>query len=364
MREFLKTRVAVAIIGFLVGALAVGAAWGIVSVTATPPAPSPGPVAGPEPSSSPSPRPSSTTAPDVPTLSSGCPDATETVSTADELHSALESASAGDVIVLEHGTYLGNFVATESGTADAPITLCGSAESVLDGGNWKGDYVFHLDGAQYWHLLGFAVTNGQKGVMADTTVGSVIEGLSVFHIGDEAIHLRNFSTDNAVIGNDITDTGLRRPKFGEGVYIGTAESNWCDISNCEPDNSDRNLVADNTIYGTTSESVDIKEGTSGGVLRGNSFDGSSIIDADSWVDVKGNDWLIEGNTGVNSPLDGFQTHEILDGWGTRNVFRDNVATVNGPGFGFSLTPERDNVVACSNSASQAGEGFSNVTCAG
>ena len=100
-------------------------------------------------------------------------------------------------------------------------------------------------------------------------------------------------------------------------------------------------------------------------MRGNTFDGSRIVGADSWVDVKGNDWVIEGNVGTNSPLDGFQTHEIgKGGWGTRNVFRDNTANVNGPGFGFSLTPVRDNVVACDNQVSSAGEGFSNVTCSG
>lgn len=286
------------------------------------------------------------------------------VSTAAELTEALAAASPGDVISMAPGTYLGNFVATTSGTADQPITLCGTPDSVLDGGGTDDGYVFHLDGAQYWRLTGFTVTNGQKGVMADGTVGSVIENLTVHTTGDEAVHLRRFSTDNRVAGNTISDTGLRKPKFGEGIYIGTAESNWCDITDCAPDTSDRNVIEGNTISGTTSESVDIKEGTTGGILRNNSFDGSSIIEADSWVDVKGNDWLIEGNTGTDSPLDGFQTHEILDGWGTGNVFRGNSAAVNGSGFGYSLTPVRGNVVECSNTASATGEGLSNVTCSG
>jgi hypothetical protein len=190
----------------------------------------------------------------------------------------------------------------------------------------------------------------------------LITGLTVTTTGDEAIHLRKFSTDNRVTANTISNTGLRKPKFGEGIYIGTAESNWCDISNCEPDRSDRNEITGNTISGTTSENVDIKEGTSDGVLQANSFDGSAIIEADSWVDVKGRGWVIAGNTGANSPQDGFQTHEIVDGWGTENVFRDNVAQVNGPGVGYSLKPVRDNVVECSNTASDAGEGLSNEPC--
>jgi parallel beta-helix repeat protein len=299
----------------------------------------------------------------TPPSASSCSDSA-TVTTAEELEEALAGAQPGTAIVLAPGRYVGNFVATVSGTADAPIRLCGPADAVLDGDGTQKGYVFHLDGAQYWQLSGFTVTNGQKGVMADTTVGSVISGLTVNGIGDEAIHLRNFSTDNQVLGNRISDTGLRKEKFGEGIYIGTAESNWCDFSDCKPDNSDRNLIEGNTISGTSAESIDLKEGTSDGIVRGNTFDGAGITGGDSWVDVKGNGYLIEGNTGTNSPQDGFQTHEILDGWGTNNVFRGNTAEVNGPGFGYSLTPERDNVVECSNAASGAGEGVTNVTCSG
>lgn len=312
--------------------------------------------APPSPGASPSPSETAAAAP------AECGDPTTLVGSADELEAALAAAAPGDVIAMRPGTYRGNFVATVSGTAEEPIALCGGVDSILDGGDVEKGYVLHLDSASYWHLSGFSVTNGQKGVMADGTVGSVIEKLTVSRIGDEAIHLRAFSTDNIVRGNTISDTGNRKPKFGEGVYIGSAESNWCDISGCQPDRSDRNVIEGNVISDTTSESVDIKEGTTGGVLRGNSFDGSGLVEADSWVDVKGNDWLIVGNTGANSHTDGFQTHEILDGWGTRNTFVDNTAVVNGGGFGFSLTPARDNVVECSNAVSAAREGFSNVDC--
>lgn len=291
-----------------------------------------------------------------------CPEPTVRVADATDLENALDSAQPGDVIGLAAGTYTGNFTATADGTADQPITLCGDAETILDGGTTDDGYVFHLEDSSYWVLQGFTVRNGQKGVMVDRTTNTVIQGLTVTTIGDEAIHLRTFSTDNRVIGNTISDTGLRRAKFGEGIYIGTAESNWCDISNCEPDRSDRNEIVGNTISGTTSENVDIKEGTSDGILRANSFDGSALVEADSWVDVKGRGWVITGNTGADSPLDGFQTHEIVDGWGTENVFRDNVADVNGPGVGYSLKPVRDNVVDCSNTATAAGEGLSNEPC--
>lgn len=296
--------------------------------------------------------------------SADCPDPTIVAGDADELRAALESAGPGVVIGLEPGVYEGTFAATVSGSAEQPITLCGPTEAILDGGDVGDGYVLHLDRVANWVVRGFTIRNGEKGLMADGTVGSRIEGLTVTGIGHEAIHLRRASTDNLVIGNTISDTGNTREKFGEGVYVGTAESNWCEISDCEPDRSDRNVIEGNTIFDTTAEAVDVKEGTSDGVVRGNSFDGSSLAGADSWVDVKGNDWLIEGNVGLRSPQDGFQTHEIVDGWGTRNVFRANVATVDGPGFGYSLTPVLDNVVRCDNTAVGAGEGLSTAPCTG
>jgi hypothetical protein len=204
--------------------------------------------------------------------------------------------------------------------------------------------------------------------MVDSGVGNLIEGLTVTGTGDEAVHLRRNSTDNVVRGTTIRRTGLRKPKFGEGVYVGTAESNWCKLTGCKPDTSDRNLIEGNDIAGTTAESVDIKEGTSDGIVRGNRFDGAAMEESDAWVNVKGNRWLIEDNVGTASPEDGFQVHEIEDGWGRDNVFRGNTARVNGPGFAINAAgPEemRDSTtVSCDNVADGAASGLSNVSCRG
>ena len=291
-----------------------------------------------------------------------CPAPTVHVRTAEELTAALAAAGPGTVIALRDGTYSGNFTGTAVGSPEAPIFICGSREAVLDAGGPKEGYVLHLDGAQCWRVVGFTVSNGQKGVMADGVVGSVIQQLHVTGTGDEAIHLRRFSSDNVVRGNEVDTTGLRRDKFGEGIYVGTAVSNWCTISDCRPDRSDRNVVVGNRISNTGSESVDIKEGTTGGAVRGNTFDGAGMTGADSWVDIKGNAWVIEGNTGTRSPLDGFQTHQILDDWGDWNLFRGNTADVQGDGFGYALRPVANNVLSCDNNATAAGSGTANTAC--
>jgi hypothetical protein len=302
----------------------------------------------------------------MPTRNTGCPSsaATVNVTSATELTQALDHPQPGTVIHLAAAVYAGDFTASGRGSAALPITLCGPGGSVLDGGDERHGSVLHLQGAAFWILDGFTVRNGQKGVMLDGTGNTVIRNLTVQHVGDEAIHLRAFSSDNTLVGNTITGTGLFTPEFGEGIYVGTAQSNWCKISACGPDTSDRNVIAGNTISDTTAESIDIKEGTTGGLVKQNTFDGSAIVQsaANAWVNVKGNNWTIDSNTGTNSPQDGFQTHEILHGWGTGNIFRNNTANVNGPGYGFALTPVLGNILECGAQSSNAQHGLSNVPC--
>ena len=293
-----------------------------------------------------------------------CPAATVTVSDAKSLKDALGQARPGDVIKMADGVYSDRFTADTPGTADRPIFLCGGPGAVIDAGGVDGGSAGHLDGASHWRLIGFTVRNGQKGVMADQVQGTVIQGLTVENIGDEGIHLRDFSSGNVVEDNTVRATGKRKEQFGEGIYVGSAESNWCTVTDCKPDKSDDNVIRGNHVSDTTAESVDIKEGTTGGSLIGNTFDGAALSGGhnDSWVDVKGNDWLIKGNVGSHSREDGFQTHQILDGWGTGNVFQDNTAQVDGPGYGFHLAPVENNKVGCDNKVSDAAKGLANVAC--
>ncbi len=303
-----------------------------------------------------------TVVPPAPIPAFGCPPATVTVSDADGLTGALDQASPGDVIRLEDGTYQGNFVATRSGTPFAPIFLCGGPGAVLQSDSVKSGYVLHLDRVSDWRVAGFTVRNGQKGVVVDAGTRIGLQSLLVEDTGDEAVHLRDNSTHNVVRGLTVRNTGLHREKYGEGIYIGSARSNWGSVTGGDPDRSDGNFVIGNTISQTTAENVDIKEGTTGGVLAGNHFDGAGLTAADSWVDVKGNGWLVAANVGRSSPDDGFQTHVVLDGWGDRNLFAANQADLDGgKGVGFYLNHQLANVVLCTNVVS-AGSDLSNDPC--
>ncbi|MGW2957414.1 right-handed parallel beta-helix repeat-containing protein [Streptomyces sp. NPDC001220] len=328
---------------------------------ATSAAPEPSGTASDEPTAAPTPSGSAAAA-----VAGGtkCPAATVTVGDAKSLTEALDQARPGDVIQMRDGVYDDKFTAANPGTGSRPIFLCGGPGAVIDAGDVDGGYAFHLDGASHWRLIGFTVRNGQKGVMADHVRSTVIQGLTVENIGDEGIHLRDFSSGNVVTGNTVRDTGKRKETFGEGIYVGSAESNWCTVTDCKPDKSDDNVIRGNHVSATTAESVDIKEGTTGGSLIDNTFDGAGLSGGhnDSWVDVKGNNWLIRGNVGRHSREDGFQTHRILDGWGTGNLFQGNTAQVDGPGYGFHLAPVENNKVACDNKVSEAAKGLANTAC--
>ncbi|MFJ6461030.1 right-handed parallel beta-helix repeat-containing protein [Streptomyces sp. NPDC091387] len=244
------------------------------------------------------------------------------VSTAAQLKSALTAAGPGDTIHLADGTYTGNFKATVPGTASARITLTGSAGAVLTAG---GGYGLHLNGASYWTVRGITVSGGQKGIMADSANGVVIDSVTVHDLDMEGVHFRKSSSDGVIKNSRIYDTGHDGRGMGEGVYVGTAG----DLS----DTSDRVQILDNTIGPDVGgENVDIKEGTTGTRIVGNTFDGSGLTGAnydDSWVDVKGNDVLVEGNHGSRTTNNGYETHTQQSGWGCGTVFRGNTSDLSG-----------------------------------
>ncbi|MEU2436327.1 right-handed parallel beta-helix repeat-containing protein [Streptomyces rubradiris] len=244
------------------------------------------------------------------------------VTTAAQLKTALAAARPGDTIHLADGTYTGNFKATTPATAAARITLTGSPGAVLTA---DGGYGLHLNGASYWTVGGLTVTGGQKGIMVDAARGVVLDGVTVHGLDMEGVHFRASSADGVIRNSRIYDTGNDGRGMGEGVYVGTA--------NTLSDRSDRVLILDNTIGPDVGgENVDIKEGTTGARIIGNTFDGSGLTGAnydDSWVDVKGNDVLVQDNTGTATTNDGYQTHTQQPGWGCGTVFKGNKSTLTG-----------------------------------
>src|SRR6266545_1431736 len=97
------------------------------------------------------------------------------VSTTAQLTAALQNAAPGDEIRMADGTYAGHFTITRSGTTSAPIVLTGSRAAVIDGQGTSSGRTVQLQ-ADNWRLVGFTVTNGQKGIMALGAHNTVVDG--------------------------------------------------------------------------------------------------------------------------------------------------------------------------------------------
>jgi len=288
------------------------------------------------------------------------------VKTAQDLNSALSSAVPGSMIRLADAEFVGAFSSDKSGDAQNPIVLCGSRGATLRSSG--SSTVFGLKG-DYWVLSGFSITGGQKGILLDGANHNLFTGLAVHGIGNEGVHFRANSSDNTFEWSELFDTGNQSSEFGEGVYIGSAASQWEKFTGSPntPDRSDRNVVRNNKLGpNVRAEHIDVKEGTSGGLIQHNHFDGAGMVSdgfADSWVDVKGNDYSLTDNQGAGSPADGFQVHVVKDGWGNDNVFRRNAAKVNASGYGFNISNNASGtVVGCENVVTGAGKGLANVAC--
>ncbi len=315
------------------------------------------------------------------------------VSTAAQLRAALANATPGQTIKLAAGTYRGSFVTQKAGTAAQPITLTGPRNAVLinDGpsgeapscpaptAGWDSGYGLWLYNAPYWNLAGFTVAESKKGIVIDNSHHAVVSSVHVHHVDEEAVHFRKSSADSVIRDSLITDTGLVQKGYGEGVYIGSAGSNWaCHGNSGGVDKADRVQVLNNQIGpNIAAEPIDVKEGTANGVIRGNTFNGQGITgqnSADSWVDVKGTGYLIENNTGTfTTPgvfANGYETHNpsttpsFANGCG--NTWRNNKSDLGGVGeYAIKITSvskctANPNVVYGSNTATGATKGLTNI----
>ncbi|MDF2555063.1 MAG: hypothetical protein K0R60_958 [Microbacterium sp.] len=275
----------------------------------TPPAAPPGVDTDPRPSASASATPDDACAPGARLVGE----------TADDLQDALDTADPGDVLQLSATTYPGRFVITRSGTAEDPIVLCGTPGTTLEGeGAATTGTVLRLVGADHWRLEDFAVRSAQRGVVLDRASHNELHGLEVSDTGGQGIRLHNASTNNMIVDSIVRDTGVTDRDAGEGIAIGSRESSWCDVSDCEPDRSDGTIVVGTTVDHTAGEAISAEEGTSAGVIRDNWLSRGDGTSSDAVVDLKGNGWVFAQNQVGDAAGPGVQVHSFLPDWGLDN----------------------------------------------
>ncbi len=290
------------------------------------------------------------------------------VSTSAQLSTAITNARAGDMISLASGTYTGRWNLWASGSSSSRITICGPRTAVLTAGGISPSSITLAVRANNWTLQGFTIRTAFQPVFVIGAHGTIVRGLEIYNIGQEAIHLHTFSKHNLIDGNYIHDTGKYAPRYGEAIYIGSGSSKWCTNYNCNPDRTDSNKVTRNIIGPNVSaQMVDVKEGTTGNIISGNTFNGTGASGyQDAWINVYGNRAQVTSNTGTTARVHGTKVETVVSGWGKYNQFHGNKWNLaGGTGYGYRVgggTPASTVDLGCDNSVLNAKSGFATVAC--
>jgi hypothetical protein len=334
--------------------------------------------AAPVPPSSPTqptaPVPPPTTAPAPPPIQTACSNLPHSrlvsVSNSSQLSSALSGARPGDLIEMADGSYGGQFKISVGGSASQPIALCGSSNAVISAGSVRSGSGLEINGANYWTIRGITVTNAMFGIWGQKSSHFTIENMTFHTIGQEAVEIFNFSKYLTVRNSKFYDLGAATAEYGEAIYIGSAYQKWSQFTGGQPDRSDSALVEGNTFGpNVRAEMVEGKEGTTGGIIRNNVFDGTGMIESQagwpsSWVMIEGNKYHVTGNRGTNTIISGYRVTAVYSGNGMGNIFTGNTADVRGAKYGFAFdTPSSNgNIATCDNVVLNASIGFGNQAC--
>jgi hypothetical protein len=220
------------------------------------------------------------------------------VDTTEALQFALANVKAGDEIVLTAGKTFqysngaidtAYFYSGVNGTAARPITIRSASttnRATIRGNDVTSKILLRIEG-DYWVVKDLKLTNGQKGLVFDSSNFSKALNCEITAVGMEGIHVRDGSDHVLISDCRVSDTGLFNPQFGEGIYIGSDRSVWDTY-----DSFVEHTVVQHSVIGPNvrAEALDVKEGSSETTIQNNQIYGKGISAAafeDSFIDLKG-----------------------------------------------------------------------------
>ena len=172
------------------------------------------------------------------------------------ISTSIRKLSAGDTLYIKNGTYNEElYITGPSGSAEnrTIISAYPGHAPVLRGNGVNGGRNKILN-ASYLIFSGFTITNYNQGLFVEGSNHIILDHLTIYSVGQEAVHIKLNSSYVTAQNNLIHDTRAWQYN-GEGFYIGTAQVG-------DPqDNSNNIIIKNNTIYNTNDEAIEFKSGT-------------------------------------------------------------------------------------------------------
>lgn len=255
-----------------------------------------------------------------------------------KIQAALDKVKPGETITIHEGTY-SEYIATKTnGTVDKPITIMGQGNVILSGTGDNGR-LFSLN--HDWYVIeGIKFTNADKLLYAQETDHTVIKNNEFYQGYGECVRLKYLSSDNIFEGNTVHDCGVGSfvlkdgDKNGEGVYIGTAPEQLSKNPTNVQDQSNNNVIRNNSFNTKGNECVDIKEAATGNIVENNTCTGQKDTESGGF-DSRGSGNTFRnnevfGNLGAGIRFGGDKTTDGLNNSAYGNKIHDN------KGYGFKV----------------------------
>jgi hypothetical protein len=171
------------------------------------------------------------------------------------LKSAMTAAVAGDILYFT-GTHTGNMKTAAHGTATAPIIVRGINATVQTASQSTGYGVEVLH--NYWRFDDFNINFAKKGFYCFNADRGVVTRVDITNMGQEGFKFRRYSNHWEVVECSVDGAGQTANDYGEGFYVGDAQSNWEGSST--PDTSGNITFRDCYTVNTSNDGYDLKEG--------------------------------------------------------------------------------------------------------
>ncbi len=261
--------------------------------------------------------------------------ATIYVNPGDNINTKVNSAVAGDTVLVAPGTYGTIVIKNKHFTGTQPVIVKRNGTTgtvtVRNASTWDGHAV-DLQNVRYIAFENIAFQGGLRAGWVQTCFAIIFKGCQFHGSSQEGIHI--LSTNYVDIrGGKVFNTGQNPAvaKWGEGIYVGSGSA---------PDNCSRIWIEGVEIYSTgKGEAIDFKPGVKNSTIRGcnihdispgtsDQYNGSAIgingYDYAGWtLDAAQNIW-VESNT-VTNVTGGLYNRGIM-AFGSGVIIKNNIVS--------------------------------------